>query len=74
MVKLYSHPKDPGSYCFTPQGAREARSPDKVDEAKEIMTQISGNMWVPAGESVVRCVVQTAKLYQCVSPGLMGAL
>lgn len=58
MVKLYSHPEDPGSYCFTLQGTRQARSPDPVEEAKEMMTQTFGNAWVPPGESVVRCGVR----------------
>lgn len=58
MVKLYSHPEDPGSYRFTLRGTREARSPDPVEEAKEMMTQMFGNTWVPPGESVVRCVVR----------------
>lgn len=67
MVELHSHLKDPGSYCFTPQDAREVRSPDQVDEAKEMMNHIFGEMWVPAGESLVSCVVQTALIQSCIN-------
>lgn len=55
MVELYSHLKDPGSYCFTPQDARESRSPDQVDEAKEMMNHIFGEMGPCWGERCELC-------------------
>lgn len=72
-MRLHGHPKDTGSYCFTPKEAGKARSLDLVDETQERVNHAISGMWVLAGhrgkQRLTRSVAQTMYCTATYSPG-----